>query len=499
MASVMFKVFFAILFVFLVSSVRGQWDDPAVLGDTMDNNTNPYLSVFQDNDVEQLHLFWERWSDSTATALWHQELLHGNAAAALLSTPGVHYTHPVVVETDYFPADTLYIMYQTDEAGNQDIYYLKLSSGGYISDPIPFATTPEDETQLNVASSGFLYDYWYSNDIAWIQGGKVMHCFLYNDDGQINFTEPLVIDSGNCTDPVFRCWTLENSKVLWIRNTDSSAFIYQSEWDYDSGWSEPEIFYNGGNCVGLTDDKAYNSYLLAFSTEHVDSFWSPIGVGRDDVMHGTEYYFQQTGPPDVAIREYLPNSKNITSALYMEGNYLACTYPVGGNNEIFLNENPYIDDYYYLENFSNLGCPNRNPEFFLGESTPLYCWYNYLLWEAYEYGHWKIYHSRDLNCLGGLNEHSSETGIQLSLSPNPARESVRLEYTLNKASEVRVTVTDSRGVIVYRPAPVFQEEGTHSWRLDLVTDNSLVLTSGVYHVTVEAAGMRVSSGLLVIK
>jgi len=152
----------------------GRWDDPAVLGDTLDNNTNPYLSVFQDNDVEQLHLFWERWSDSTATALWHQELLHGNAAEALLSAPGVHYTHPVVVETNYFPADTLYIMYQTDEAGNQDIYYLKLSSGGYISDPIPFATTPEDETQLNVASSGFLYDFWYSNDIAWIQGRKVV-------------------------------------------------------------------------------------------------------------------------------------------------------------------------------------------------------------------------------------------------------------------------------------------------------------------------------------
>src|SRR5262249_43831211 len=107
--------------------------------------------------------------------------------------------------------------------------------------------------------------------------------------------------------------------------------------------------------------------------------------------------------------------------------------------------------------------------------------------------------SSDSRCISGnqtcsgplsVNTPSGPNALSLTCAPNPARDELRLSYTLTAASDVDLFVADLGGRSVMRLDSGMQLPGVHAMTWDGRNDSGQRLAPGVYWVTLRAAGRR---------
>jgi hypothetical protein len=435
-----------IIFIFLFkTNSTGQpfweWEAKTPLTDSVSDNINPHLLISYDASEAMMIMVWEKSTDANSSAIYYTNLLNPEEPRVVASEPGVHFTHPKILKLyDSFDFH-FYVFYQSDQDGNQDIYYMKYGFDGQFTGPFPFATGESDqedfvsENQTYFAKSG--QERYVVSSVAWTSDGDLVTSNLEKNGDVFSFSDPVVLDTGNCSSPAI----VNDQMIYYIREDDNGSFIYVVyEQSPPGNWGEPVLYFDEGNCFNLAEDNVTPQYLTwsadsnGVYRNYIASSWftfdgNAIGPGQDT-------------PMDPCICTIVIGVEPEQKEFY--DFYMAFPYHESGNAEIFMNEGWGGNPEFY--NFSQSYTENRNPEFYLGEIYPwnVDCFYVYLIWEEFRNDHWQIFSSKTVMCVGGINENAENESF-IKTYPDPFVDQLNIDYTLSAEKGVQIDVINLYG------------------------------------------------------
>jgi hypothetical protein len=441
-----------------------EWTDPIPITDSVSDNSNAFLYYDGHWGSESVYMVWENSSDSLSTSILFKDLLQSGEEIAILSDSAIHYKNPKIIYGEYGTSDSIfYLLYETDQNGNADIYILAYLSNGTFSDPTPLINTAFNETELAVVTKSEWWDQsvYVANSIAYIRNDSLFTMNLLKDGNIIFWSEEGFIDAPNCTNPIFN--ESNYLKELWyLKSNGIENHIYNASCDSYGIWQAPEVAYDSTDCQNL--DHILHSNDFIWST-FIDSSWFIMNTDWDGNVF--TYSLYDSIPLDPAA---------VTMALGVDATFemswIATTYPDSNINEIFMSGpggNTFL-------NFSKLGTNNRNPNTFTGEhdGSGYYCWYDYLVWESFRNGHWQIWAAKVLQCAGSVEEDEAQNAF-ISVYPNPFSNETTIEFTLNTRSNIKLEIYNSQGGHISTLTSQTFNPGTHQLRW-----NGEGLAAGVY-------------------
>ncbi len=130
---------------------------------------------------------------------------------------------------------------------------------------------------------------------------------------------------------------------------------------------------------------------------------------------------------------------------------------------------------------------NIDAQGYNGLFIPAYAYTDPYQWER----HLFVYHIFDN--INGINEINNNLSA-FSVTPNPAKDASRIDYSLNERSSVIITIYDVAGKIISSENEGMLSAGSHSKIVDLSK-----LEAGVYMVSVENNGLKTTQKLIVSK
>jgi len=477
------------LFFFYSHQAKTQfwdWEDKIPLTDSISDNANPDLAhIYSQMNGEMVAMAWEKSTDETSTAIYFRDLLDPASEIAVISVPGVHFKNPKILDLYENDSSLFYLFFESDENGNQDLYYMKYSVDGQFAGPFAFMTGEADEYNLNPAND----DMWMMTKegryvftvLAWISDGDLYSCDVEILEDTIGFTAPLLLDTGSCYDPVVASQYL----ILYLKENSDSSFIYYVSKGWPTyEWGSPEVFFDEGDCFNLAGDNVTPNYLTWSSDSsgifrnHIALEWAPY--------EGYRIGPESSVPLDPAICTIVIGVSPEPREFY--DYFMAFPFTDSVNQEIFLN--PWGNNYF--ADFSQSGAECRNPDFFLGEIHPWnpWCFYVYLAWEELRSGHWQIMSSKTIMCVGGIDE-ASESDDFIKSWPNPFRDEINLNYTLSSNELVSIEVFDLFGRKIKEVFSGIQEEGEH-----LLNPNLKGLPAGIYLIRLQTSVFQSSTRVI---
>lgn len=455
----------------LNAQIWGEWTDHVPLTDSVADNCNPYLHLTYFNDQVSLFLFWDRSADSVSTEIWMDNILDNDPAQVILADSGVHYTRPRILDARYYPyTDTLfYVFYESSQNGNKDLFYMAFRSDWSFSPAETLSDMPGNDEQLSMGREEF-YDgsAYFLNTLSWINNGKLYACF-YQMDEDYYFSDYQVIDSNVCRAPV-----VDGSNSILYEKTDSSkSYICTVNYTND-GWNEPEIYYDSTDSKNPTRTDYWGNACWSLK---IDSVWKVIveDWGNDHI-----YNLEKEIPFDPAIMGIVIGVNDWIEA------WIAVEYAEDSINEIYLAG--WGDNF---QNFSNSGIPNRKPAFFRGEGINGWCWYDYILWESFRNGHWQIWSSKVMQCVGGVEEDHARKENIFKVNPNPFTRQSTITFDLVQSNNVAITLYNIHGETIRTITQDYYRAGIHQVRID-----ASGLTPGTYIVRL-ASGDQVYTAKVV--
>jgi len=475
------------------SQTFGEWETKTPLTDSVSDNVNPHILISYDAGEAMMIMVWEKSQDTNSTAIYYRNLLNPEEPQVVISAPDVHFTHPKILKLyDSFDIH-FYLFYQSDEDGNQDIYYMKYGFDGQFTGPFPFATGEFDQEDL--VSENHTYfsksgqERFVISSLAWTSNSDLVTCNLEKNGDIFSFSEPEVLDTGNCADLAI----INDEMIYYIREEDGGSFIYVVYKQSPPGtWGEPVIYFDEGNCFNLAEDNVTPQYLTwsadsngVFRNYMANSFWEyngyAIGPGNDT-------------PLDPAVCTLVIGVEPEEDIFY--DYYMAFPFQENGHDEIFLNGYGWEPEFL---NFSQSNTENRNPDFYLGEIYPwnVDCFYVYLIWEELRNEHWQIFSSKTIMCVGGIDE-TTEKDDFIKTFPNPFRDELTISYTLPAGDFIRIEVIDIFGRKITGFHPGKQLSGEQQIRWNGRDNSGNEVPSGLYFIRLTSDEISSSNRVLKI-
>jgi hypothetical protein len=267
-------------------------------------------------------------------------------------------------------------------------------------------------------------------------------------------------------------FTGDGAGVLYERTDTSGTFLYKVDYFGNGEWGSPELYYDSLESRNPTRTAHYG-----------DACWSVLDDTVWRVAKKDQYWWGDTliidslykqNPFDPAVLGQVLGVAD-WSGFY----WIAVTYPEDSIDEIYMTD---MGPYGGFANFSNSGVMNRNPKFYNGESTSTACWYDYLIWESFRNGHWQIWASKTIQCIGSVDKHEGSENLLLT-HPNPFTNETTLTFELEKRSDVRIEAHDLQGRLWDVIAQQSFGQGEHQLRW-----NAEGLPEGVYLIRMTLEG-----------
>ncbi|NCA87281.1 MAG: T9SS type A sorting domain-containing protein, partial [Clostridia bacterium] len=404
---------------------QGYFDDPTPFVTDNYDKQNAVLGYAADN------LGWlvvyEQKTDSASTAIAYWRYLSNDPPVTLIAEPGVHYQNPKLYSSHYgnLNDSTGMVFYEKTTGETTGLYYIKLAPDGGQSAPYALAT----EGSIN---NLFALSY-YERLMAYHSNGHLLAFYEKQTGGVPEFTTPDTVFSGEISDIKIQ-W----NNLFWLAQHDDSTSLMMSE--YNNHWTEPVVIKTEKemSTIGGTTFRE-NSGWISYTYESAEK-WHINNIWR---YWGNEDEFQLEIENDsaldydafatwVAVKRYDPE-------LY----FCAFIHDTAGAREVFMrNIFLYEEEYFQL---SNLGTECRNPKFFLGEYIGDNVSWGYLIWEAFVDGHWQFYRSRAPFGWSGIQEQQQPEGV--SVSPNPARDFVRIQNSQELDLDIKIMDMSGRMIL----------------------------------------------------
>jgi hypothetical protein len=420
-----FAVSEAFLFPLGVNAQTPYWPPALAITDSVVDNLNPLVIQSDNEDL----MFWERHVDADNSVICMKDIyaLPYPEAQVVLSQPMTALTHPVVFNTSYFQPG-FFLFYETNEAGNQDIKYIKRNPDGTFAAPATLVAANGDDVNLVASNWG---------RVTWENGGKVMLSGFLSDSGI--FVAPFLVDSGEAYSPAFYN---DGYNIAWLKHDGLSTYLKFADINYVDGTFQilnPDSVEIAGDAEQLTTSSimmfGYNQKLTFQKRVYGSDKWGLCFVD-----------FIQTPP---AMTDYMSANYNYTSPVAWEvlipvksteNLNVAFVSDSLGNPEIIASAYIFPSFPEYLENVSNYTGVDQNPSVFF-TMHGLYL-RTYLLWESFRNGHWTICSTYVDEMWGGTGE--SPMANTVGISPNPFKDQVSLRIKSVSAQD-NFTIMNMQG------------------------------------------------------
>ena len=227
-----------LLIIYICSGLIGQifsqpannWSEPFAITDSLSYNSSPNLLRGSGE------LFYEKKFDSLShSSIYYQYI--GGEEIAVLSNDSINYRNPLPIEVDY----NYFLLYESDQNGNYDIYALEYFGIGSFGDTIQLTSAQYDENSLRVS-----YNSWGSHFATWIANGNVYVANISDYSGDLSFENITIVDTGQCSNPV-----CAYNIVYWQRFENNESHIFKAEYN-NNNWSAPQAVYVNGDNVDLS-------------------------------------------------------------------------------------------------------------------------------------------------------------------------------------------------------------------------------------------------------
>lgn len=481
-------LFITLSLIFIPAMLQAQWawTEPQPITDSLSDNRNATIREIEFNGWYEHYIFWERSVNENSTAIYYRRLYEPDQAVALLETPNVHYRNPQIVRTPYWGQETFfYFFYESDENGNNDIYYMVYTPDGF-NGPELLAGSPENETHFRCNDGGSL---------AWEENGRIRFAWLSFTWPGFSITEPVTVDSIGCSNPELP-YDGEGSyptTLAWLKENQSEKSVYYSNYNYQAGtWADPVMLSGTDDCQSVRFANWACGYGGGWGEEVIS--WESVSEGEHVIraadLWGWEYtgLFTQPAPFTPMISNYM---------IPVDG------WPVTGfmtfvnaevqNGDIFVNEDGW-EIPVNLEGYINLSdspYEETNPAFFNGRN---YISFSDLLlvWESKRNDRWQLFYSlNNLYCSGATPENNAETHLHLEIAPNPCREYCQIHYHLAREGNVSLELITGDGWQVDLLYDQFQSKGDHSFNLDFKRIFSETGHNGLFLIRLAVNGQSI--------
>jgi hypothetical protein len=387
-------------------------------------------------------MFWERSLDSNSTDICCTSFYNPGVPDTVVTGGGFHYTNVQIIPISLDNDTLFYLFYESDQNGNADIFYKIYTLYGF-TDPVLFAGTDSNDTHFRCNEDGMM---------VWQEGEKIKYARLNTWNSPYIISDPLTIDSNNCSEPIIS----EDYLISWIKKTADSSFIFYSYWN--GSWTPPILVYGSQNITSLKCSPSWRDNVISW--ENIDGgehtiLASIYGYG-DDFMSN---FHQQTPFSPMIFIYSIP-----VGNFYAEG-YMTFVYSQDQNDEIYVNSSefyisPDLEDY---DNISSSPYQEANPAFFEGDYYGSY--FDLIdLWESNRNGHWQLYYSKtSLLWGGGTPETDQPSNARMIISPNPVRNECNINYTLTEDCPVSLQLCTLDGRQIALVDRTFLQKGTYAY------------------------------------
>jgi hypothetical protein len=479
---------FIILPVFFPGKLNSQacysWSVPVPVSDSISDNLNvSVVSLYYNYD--SFYLFWERHSEASGNEILCKNYYEPGETLTVIASTNYSLTNPQVIATSYWGPhyDTLaYIFYQSNQAGNENLYYIIMTSDGFLG-PMPFATEPEDETHLRVSQGG---------GMIWQEGDRIKYSRLSQTSPPYSFLAPQTIDSGDCRKPdIQRTSAYDPEQIIaWEKGTGDNKAIWHCDWSWALWeWSPPILLIDDERYSNPTFGKAmyWLSYFDIIAADYIDSIGLYHYAAYDHFAQEeyiSEFSQSNSFQPDLFLMD-IP-----TDDFWGFGYVAVSREEPGGTPDIFSNDSyfyPWTDNTCRIDSTPQ---PDRHPQLVQGQEGGD-CFDLICVWESYRNGHWQLVTSTTLVIIGGIGENDHADDFNISLYPNPFNDCLRIGYFLKDAALVNILIIDTYGRIVKNFDIGIQEVGRHEEMISIPE-----ISSGTYLVKVASNGISGSKVIL---
>jgi len=414
------KLSWVMLFSLSFTSIFPQWTNPVSITDSLSDNRNAVLHNVSHNWPYTFFLFWEKSFDSLSTDIYYMDFYNQNLPAPAVNEGNYHYRNPRVMQPDNLPGDISFLLlYETDQNGNNDIYYKKFIDGQF-SNAIPLAMKAADDNSLDCNNDGM---------IVWENDSCIYTAYFETSGG---FSPAALIDSLNCCNPVISEMTQwpDLCYIAWEKQTNGISDIYYSAWDEPTaGWSAPVQLTNDGNNTAVSFANGLPSYV-----DENYLFWEKEINGEHyiygyDLIYGDNFTseFFQTYDFSPSVSMYIVLSEN-----FWDYGFLTFIWK-DVQTDIFAGYglSSTFNSYYNLTNSTLI---ETNPHIFLGDVVDDDRYF-VNIWETFVNGHWQLRYSEISTSISGINSRKISDNQCMVLYQDPVNRILKIETCNNNQKQ----------------------------------------------------------------
>jgi len=484
------RIIVIFLYLLLMSyPLLAQWDrwtDPQTLTDPSADNRNAVIQLLQFIEHDY-YMFWEKSTDSLSTSIYYQKFYGDSDAEIFKSDEGIHYSSPQLMDTKYHIGDdTLFgVFYLSDESGINQIYYQVYNQPEGFTAPQMLTASGQEQSNLSCNNEG---------KIVWIEQKKIMVSIL--DKSTFLFSEPQVLDSGNCTFPSLinsNPWwkRFDNPEVAWIKEENDSASVWIINYDNQNGWLEPQKHFSAKHCAHLSFCQGFGSpYILSWDFKNASS-WQFVHYDIESGGLHISVLSQQQPFQPVYYSGFL-----FVKARDLDVGFASVKYSNSDTVNIFTTRdffwwNGGLDQY---QNVSTTSNELEHPQLFTGKFEGPCNYYFINIWEERMNNRWQLRYAETYECLSDIEEEKESDALVLNISPNPFKEELTIDFKLDKPNEVILSVYNPAGLLLETLESNKLGAGTHRYKW-----NGKVHKAGLYFVSLQRNSQRVTKKIVLTK
>lgn len=461
----------------------GEWSQPAFITDSLADNCNCTVLPGYDS----LFIFWEQSFDTSYTSICYRDLHTLSPPKEILYEPTTHFKRPTTMKWYY--EKIFHLFYESDQNGNIDIYYVQYQNG-IFSDPIPFITSPDDDTNIQTSAKY----------IVWERNGDILCSEQKFSGGILYFTEPTRIDSGHCSNPVIHAD--REPVIAWQKTIKEKSIILYSRYDYyRQRWSNPDTLYQIGDNRNLSfSNSGHFPYLCWQNIVDTISIICYSDLSREDDPVDTLHFLPSINKLHPSIYDLPIITRTLCENDNLrDGIIITFELIVDSTTAICSNRSCLIpDDFKILYDEQIL---NRKPRLFSGYSTPpIYEVIN--IWETKQNNRWRLMISKIKFHLSGVQNSTSQSQANFYVGqnyPNPFNSVTKIKYQIPQSSFVIIKIFNTLGQEVKTLVQQKQLPGIFIVEWDGMDDEGLSVSSGVYFYQVIVNGYLQSKQMILIR
>jgi len=420
-------------FIFVVFSAHAQgvyeWGPAFPVTDSLTYNSNPAEWLNGDN---QMGVFYEKRSCDTCNAeVWYRNLSTMEPEIPILTDDNMH-DNPIFIDGNSNEFEGFVLFFSSPD-GDTNIFAAKLETDLTISETTQLTFTETSPGRMVFSSN------WGGDQLGWIEDSCAYAAISQIDNGQISLGEITKLDSLYNTDI-----EIGGNMAYFQRKVGDSLHIYARDYEYDHGsgswyWDDTYPVKTTGNNTDMTIDKSFfsgGSELIWLNNNQIHGF-----------SYSYEFVLNTYNLPNIQHPGYI--MWDIVVKDEWMPHVLVYSTGEGDSTEIYGSFSQYTSEP-DTTNLTHDGVRDSNPVLFFGEFSGNNGFWIYAVWQSHRNGHIALYYAKFLGFIEGGVDEQSETGITLSVSPNPFAGEVQISLNSISGDDIQVSVYSLSGKRVWQ-------------------------------------------------